>query len=263
MGIYEKITRNTKQGFTYGASVPLRHVSRFLGRKYHMITMGGTRARIRPKAADLWMFVQIFHNKEYNLASRAQTPRILAAYRKILDDGKVPIIIDAGANVGAASMWFANQFPEALILAIEPDADNAELCRLNTANFPNVKNIEAAIGSEPGSVSLSNPLNDTSGIQTKRSGDGTIPIRTISQLVSDVRRPAKLFLTKIDIEGFEDDLFARNLDWLDETDVMIIEPHDWLLPGKGTSRNFQEAMGKRNFEILISGENLIYARRPQ
>jgi hypothetical protein len=31
---------------------------------------------------------------------------------------------------------------------------------------------------------------------------------------------------------------------------------------KGTSLNFQKVIAKRNFEILISGENLIYIRLP-
>ena len=41
----------------------------------------------------------------------------------------------------------------------------------------------------------------------------------------------------------------------------MIEPHDWLLPGSGTSTDFQKAMAERGFDLLISGENLLYVRR--
>ena len=92
----------------------------------------------------------MFHEKEYNLSDYRQFPRIHAAYQRILGSGRIPVIVDAGANVGAASIWFSTQFPEAHILAIEPNWENAELCRLNTRGRPNVKMIEAAIGSEPG-----------------------------------------------------------------------------------------------------------------
>jgi len=33
-------------------------------------------------------------------------------------------ILDAGANIGTASRFFSNQFPDAKIIAIEPDSEN-------------------------------------------------------------------------------------------------------------------------------------------
>jgi FkbM family methyltransferase len=150
-------------------------------------------------------------------------------------------------------------FPQAQILAIEPDAANAEVCRLNTQSLPNVKVIEAAIGSEPGLVSLNNPSGQAWAVQTTRSRNVGVPVRTITDLLNEVNH-AKLFVAKIDIEGFEDDLFYSNTGWVDETEVIIIEPHDWMCPGEGTSFNFQQVLGGRNFELLISGENLIYIR---
>jgi hypothetical protein len=78
----------------------------------------------------------------------------------------------------------------------------------------------------------------------------------------DVSNNARLFIAKIDIEGFEDDLFSDNTRWVDDVEVIIIEPHDWLFPGTGTSRNFQRAISKRPFEVVISGENLVYIRIP-
>jgi hypothetical protein len=44
------------------------------------------------------------------------------------------VIVDAGANVGFTSVVFANRYPEARILAIEPESSNceviAEKCRI-------------------------------------------------------------------------------------------------------------------------------------
>ncbi len=133
---------------------------------------------------------------------------------------------------------------------------------MNTRDLPSIKVIEAAIGSEPGWVSLINPDNQAWAVQTIRSEDGSIAVRTIPEIVLGEQQPAKIFLVKIDIEGFEDDLFATNADWIDEAEIIIIEPHDWLFPGKGTSRNFQKALASRSFEILISGDSLIYFRLP-
>jgi hypothetical protein len=70
----------------------------------------------------------------------------------------------------------------------------------------------------------------------------------------------KLFIIKIDIEGFEKDLFSSETSWLSEATVVIIELHDWMLPGQYNSLPFQKAMLPVNSEVLISGENLIFVR---
>ena len=263
MSILERISRNLKDSAELGLTFPLRHISGLLGRRYHVtnIKRAGT-VRIRPKSSDAQAFVDIFRYKAYDLSRCGQSPRVRETYQRILDAGQIPIIIDAGANVGAASIWFSRQFPQARILAVEPDADNAEVCRLNTRDLPNIKVIEAAIGSEHGWVSLRNPENQAWAVQTMRNQDGRIAVCTIPEIVLVEQQPAKIFLVKIDIEGFEDDLFAKNVAWLDEAEVIIIEPHDWLFPEKGTSRNFQKAIASRSFEIVISGDSLIYFRLP-
>jgi len=53
-------------------------------------------------------------------------------------------------------------------------------------------------------------------------------------------------------------LFAGDVEWIDQVKVVLIEPHDWLLPGQRTSRSFMRAMAAREFELLVSGENLIF-----
>lgn len=37
---------------------------------------------------------------------------------------KPKLIIDGGANVGYASVWFANKFPKAKIFAVESEDEN-------------------------------------------------------------------------------------------------------------------------------------------
>jgi hypothetical protein len=68
------------------------------------------------------------------------------------------------------------------------------------------------------------------------------------------------FLAKVNIEGFERDLFSDGLDWLDRIAVLFIEPHDWLFPGRHTSRTFQKALGDRDFHLFIVGPHLCYVR---
>jgi hypothetical protein len=99
---------------------------------------------------------------------------------------------------------------------------------------------------------------DSWATQTERSDSGT-RIVTMGDAFNEVAN-GKAFIAKIDIEGFENDLFAKNLEWLDSVSAVFIEPHDWRFPGQHTSRAFQCAMGCRDFHLFLVGENLLYVR---
>ena len=47
-------------------------------------------------------------------------------------------IVDAGANIGLASVIFANRWPDATIIAIEPEAGNFDLLKKNVAPYGNI-----------------------------------------------------------------------------------------------------------------------------
>ena len=66
-------------------------------------------------------------------------------------------------------------------------------------------------------------------------------------------------ICKIDIEGGESDLFSANDAWIDQFPLIIIELHDWLLPGTSNSKNFLSAISKRNFDIVYRGRHLVHA----
>jgi FkbM family methyltransferase len=178
-------------------------------------------------------------------------------YHSILALGKKPVIVDAGANSGASSIWFAREFPEAEIVAIEPDPDNADLFALNTAGFPNVRLLRAAIGSAPGYVTLTTEAEGWS-VRSRRSEAG-VPVVTVADAIAGVGPDARPFLCKIDIEGFESDLFADHVEWVDDQAVIMIELHDWMATTQGTSLTCQRAlMGKG--DMLVSGEKVVFVK---
>ena len=67
------------------------------------------------------------------------------------------VIIDAGANIGLASIWFASKFPEARILAIEPEKSNYELL---------VRNVEPLHHVTPKFMLLCGPTAGLSRLRT-------------------------------------------------------------------------------------------------
>lgn len=256
MGMADRINRNVEL---------LRYLGFSSLRRFQPGERAATRVRmkgvgtlhLRLGDSDFAAFKQVFVGGEYDFAAiGAARRRVDERYAAILRGGGVPVIVDAGANVGAASLWFAREYPAAQVVAVEPDPGNARLLRLNVAREPRVFVLEAAIAGTPGNVSLAGPGLGWA-VQTVRSDDGPLPAITMDQAIATIPN-GEPFIAKIDIEGFEADLFAGDTRWIDRTQVVIVEPHDWLFPGRGTSRSFQSAMGARNFELYISGENLIY-----
>jgi FkbM family methyltransferase len=241
----------------FGPSVLLRHSPRLTGTAKVSIPKFG-KIHLRPGQSDIAVVRQIFGDKEYDTEHLAEpNRRIWHRYREILAAGNIPIIVDAGANIGAASIWFRTKYPGAHVVAIEPDPGNVEILLLNSADDREISVIAGAVGATNGFAALQEEKFGWA-TRTKRAAEG-MPVVSMNEAFSanEVRIP---FIAKIDIEGFEADLFSRNLEWLEQVCLVIIEPHDWMLPGKKTSRPFQVAMAKHEFEVFIHGENLFYLK---
>ena len=214
----------------------------------------------RGSPADLGVFEQIFVAQDYSLGRLRRGRELVQRYEAMLASGKTPIIVDAGANIGASVVYWGIHFPKAQILAIEPDKANFALLRKNTQGL-NVILHEAAIGSIEGSASLSDPGEGEWGYRTARDDAGGLPILSMNSLLEGgVAANAAPFITKIDIEGAEADLFAANTGWVQSFDLLIIELHDWMLPGQGTSRNFLKCIANLDRDFLHIGENIFSIR---
>jgi FkbM family methyltransferase len=261
--LYTCVNIHLKDIVTFGPSILLRRVLPPDANGVIRISTRLGTINLRPSDSDMSVLRQIFVQKDYDLNKHAQMTRIRSAYEAMLRAGGNQVIIDAGANIGAASIYFSKIFPEARIVAVEPDPQNAEICRRNCESLENVTVVEAAIGSTPGRVKLKRPDNKDKtsySIQTERGEGADIHVVTVDELLANAGLGGKLFIIKIDIEGFEKDLFSSETSWLSEATVVIIELHDWMLSGQYNSLPFQKAMLSCDFEVLISGENLIFVR---
>jgi len=214
---------------------------------------------VRPDQGDLEVVHEIYFETSYEIPSEEASKRVRCRYNEILESGLIPIIVDAGANIGISTVWFAQLFPGARIVAIEPDSDNFALLRTNLAKYPNCIPVEAALGSAGGFVELSRPGDQRAwAVQTRRANKG-VPIITMDQAFakSGGNEP---FLVKMDIEGFERDVFSSDLGWLDEICALLVEPHDWMFPGERISSGMQRAMAERPFDLIVNGNTLAYVR---
>ena len=177
-------------------------------------------------------------------------------YERLVREGRRPLIVDCGANIGASAAYFSLCYPAAQIVAIEPSTDNLAVARQNCRSA-NVDLVAAAVASRTGHGELVDPGWGSWSLRVRAIESGGIPMVTIpSILSSDTYRTCEPFIVKIDIEGFEDDVFADNPEWVDQFPIVMVELHDWLFPGEARSRTFLEAVGGRDRDFLVAGETV-------
>ena len=220
------------------------------------IKINGREFHFRDCAGDSGAINQVFSRLDYDIGHMAQAMPLLAWLTR---QKRPPLIIDAGAHIGCATVWFKHQFPEARVIAIEPEPENFALLSQNVMGMEGVSTVHGAVASYNGRGYLRDPQRDTWGFRvTDREQIDDAPevkMHTMRRLLA-MEPDAAPFIAKVDIEGGEAELFARNCAWLVDFPLTIIELHDWMLPGQASSRNFLLAVALGNFDVVPHGENL-------
>lgn len=208
--------------------------------------------QLRYGSSDMPTYEQVFVNREYDF-STSREPRT---------------IVDAGANIGLASIYFAERFPSANIFAIEPEASNYELLKANVASYRTVTPIRAALWGEsqdldvvdPGlgkwAFKAMNPWGPLDGIPTVQTNQ-RVPGITVDGLMARCGLP-RIDILKIDIEGAEVEVFRSSSTWLEKVECIIVELHDRYRPG--CSRAFYNNSNGFDDE-WAQGENVVLSRR--
>jgi FkbM family methyltransferase len=211
---------------------------------------------LRRGASDMATFERVCLMNELNL--RRLTTHwngILALYARI----EKPLIVDLGANIGLASLYFAKNWPKARIIAVEPDERNFRLLKANIEGMSNIKPIEGAVASENGAVQIANPHDEAWALRTERVNSiGPNSIRAYSmRTLMGFAPEAQPFIAKINIEGFESELFSRDTEWIKSFPIIIVGLHDWMLPGQGSSNKFLRRISIENRDFLPLFENIV------
>jgi len=206
-------------------------------------------------SVDLNLMGLIFDKNEYGLEKIGRRDEFDAQYAAILAQNLAPLIVDCGAHCGIATKFFAETYPQARIVAVEPDEDNVALARQNNS-VDRVTVLCAAVGNADGTGRLERE-DRSFAHRVEATAGGETRILSINTLLDDERRSgARPFIVKIVIEGSEEDLFEKNTDWIDAFPLLIIELHDGMLPGAANARNFLREMGRRNRDFLYHGKNI-------
>jgi FkbM family methyltransferase len=158
-------------------------------------------------------------------------------------------IIDLGAHIGLATVYFASLFPEASIFSVEPEASNFALLAQNVQSLSRrgrCRPLRAAIWSHDCPLRVQSVAeNFYNAFQVRPSENTPDAIQGLGML-SILERSGfhSVDLLKIDVEGAEVQLFQGDLSWLPRVRALAIEFH-------GDSR---QASG---FDRLMHGRRVI------
>ncbi len=216
----------------------------------------------RGTPTDLAIIDVVFkHRQFYPNADRAD--HLVHDYERIVQSGNTPLIIDAGANIGTSTIWFAETFPKAHIVAVEPDDENFVLLAMNSeGRWIDLR--KGAVGANNGVGSLVDPGRGPLGFMMSDYAGGRPTLRWgVDKIIEEkLAIGMEPFIFKCDIEGGERETFLEGEKWINRFYLVIIEPHDWMLPGQGTFANFLRSVGSFHRDFIFFGENVFSYRNP-
>ncbi len=201
---------------------------------------------VRTGTSDVPTFEKVFISREYDFP---------------FPNGQPALIIDAGANVGYASLFFTHRFAEARVIAVEPERVNYELLIRNTAPYANITTVRAALWSRSTTLRIANPHDEPWAfrvVEAAAADSEAVQGVTVPELMA-LAAAETVGILKIDIEGAEQEVFGPSSEmWLSKVHVIVIELHDWLRGG--CSATFDRATSQFNFKRFHRGENIILAK---
>ncbi|WP_195822446.1 FkbM family methyltransferase [Roseobacter sp. MH60115] len=216
---------------------------------------------LRNDSSDTMLVGDIFVDKALHLSRTHRASELVDWLDRCRATPRRPLIVDAGANIGLSCIVLSAQAPDALIVALEPEASNYGLLLANTRSLP-VLPLPVALAAEPGCVVVEDPGDGEWAYRT-RSLDEThvetaaVSAVTIDEIFAAHRETCVPYIVKIDIEGAEEGVFNCDAKWIDETPLIIVELHDWMLPKARTAQPVLRRLVQSDRDFIVLGENLI------
>ncbi|WP_341675479.1 FkbM family methyltransferase [Niveibacterium sp. SC-1] len=203
-------------------------------------TLTGGRVYLRPGTTDQDVYAEIFLSREYEL-----------------ELGSPGFVIDAGAHIGLAAVYFASRYPQAVVVAIEPEPSNFELLLRNVRAHDNIRPLRAGLWSRKTHLRIENPGVETWSFRVVEDASGQgIPAVGIADLMSEFALP-RIDVLKMDIEGSEVEVLRDAPAWLDAVGALVIELHDRFRPG--CTEALEAALQGRDCRRSHSGESIVLA----
>jgi FkbM family methyltransferase len=166
-----------------------------------------------------------------------------------------PYIIDCGANIGLSVVYMKQHYPDAEIIAFEPDEKNFDLLSKNVASFgyENITLRKEAVWKEDTILQFANEGSMSSKIETA-GGANTKDVKA-TRLKNLLNK--KIDFLKIDIEGAEFDVLKDVGDNLHLVQNLFLEYHG-LFKQNNELTELIDLITKNGFSSYIKEATCVY-----
>lgn len=167
-----------------------------------------------------------FEEQEYILNGRYRNKNIKYLLNKLIDIAPLieiyvfneyewdcgfepKTVLDLGAHYGDTAIYYSAKYPNATIIAVEPEPENFLRLQKNAALYKNIIPVNCAVGLVNSSVTLFMGQNGLgNSIKRRRSDHGSVVViqKTIDTILKE-QLIEMVDLIKFDIEGAEVELF--------------------------------------------------------
>lgn len=197
--------------------------------------------QLRKGTSDIDVFYQIFYYKGYNY-----------------EFGFEPkVIFDCGANIGLATVYYKNRYPNAKIIAVEPESSNFEMLQRNTEKYTDVHCVQSGIWNKTTNLKIHTGGAHWAFVTEEVDYEDATTVKAIS--IDELMKKFNvdyIDVLKIDIESSEKELFEANWEkWLPKVKVLLVELHDNMK--QGCTRSMFKAITNFEFTMHFKGENVI------
>jgi FkbM family methyltransferase len=168
----------------------------------------------RQGTTDLLVLEQVFLDREYDV--------------KPIAPESIEYIVDLGSNIGVTAMYWAQQYPNARMVLVEPEPHNFQLLSRNTAAFRDrCTLLNVAVSDRRGATSFFRSDREY-GHSILKTDDCVaeiqVPTLTVSDVLSEAGFP-RVDLLKMDIEGGEQVVMPTIETWASTPRYLIAELH--------------------------------------
>jgi FkbM family methyltransferase len=141
-----------------------------------------------------------------------------------------PLILDCGANIGVASIFWKRLYPLARIIAFEPDPTVFHVLsrNLDTLGLMDVERVQRAVWTDATSVPFWTEGADA-GRLVEVGGQVSGPRQTVQTVRLRDYLDTSVAMLKVDIEGAEVDVLLDCADRLTNVQNLVVEYHSFLL----------------------------------
>jgi FkbM family methyltransferase len=213
-----------------------------------------------------WAQEKILKHQEDRLTKQLQLGKLtlyykrpyelLHSYREIFEEEiyrfesykKEPVIFDCGSNIGLSVLYFKQLYPQARVIAFEPDPNNFQLLQQNAEKnkLSNLELHQAAVWTRDGSISFA--ANESEASHITETADGNqVSARDLKALLA---LEQEVDFLKMDIEGAEGEVIPHIRAQLPKIRHLFLEYHGKVEETEKLNRLLQ-LLQEAGFQVYI------------